>query len=175
MKSIKAPIFLTAFLCFLANCPVFISAKTPSNLLLSPSAMIPNDPVYYKILDEKMKGEVSEDLKIAYLISRLQNSPYTFIRNGYSYSGRRAAAHIRHKYQKKANLVRSALDFIKRIASRSSTSGKSYLMKIGGQKSYEIRDILTNELNLLEESLRTVQSAPEPLKVPARGDLKITS
>jgi hypothetical protein len=66
----------------------------------------------------------TKDDEIDYLISSVGKSGCTFIRNGKRYSGRDARAHLKSKRRHNAHLIDSAEDFIEKLASKSSTSGK---------------------------------------------------
>ncbi len=74
------------------------------------------------------------DEEIDYLISSVGRSGCTFIRNGKRYSGRDARAHLRSKRRRNAHLIDSTEEFIEKIASESSTSGKPYLIRCGRQQ-----------------------------------------
>ena len=59
----------------------------------------------------------------------MQTSGVRFIRNGLEYSGAEGAQHLRDKLAKAGNRVKTSEDFITGIASKSSLSGKPYLVK----------------------------------------------
>lgn len=73
------------------------------------------------------------DDEIDYLLSEVAKSRCTFIRNGKRYPGRDARAHLRSKYRYNAHLIDSTEEFIEKIASKSSMSGKPYLIRCSGQ------------------------------------------
>ena len=75
----------------------------------------------------------SMDQEIDYLISSVGKSDCTFIRNGKPYSGPNARKHLRSKRRHNARLIGSTEEFIEKIASRSSMSGKPYLISCRGQ------------------------------------------
>ncbi|GAB7141227.1 hypothetical protein RsTz2092_11930 [Deferribacterales bacterium RsTz2092] len=52
-----------------------------------------------------------------------------FIRNGKEYNPKEAVEHLRGKLARAGDRVKTTEDFIERIASRSSISGKDYLIK----------------------------------------------
>lgn len=66
--------------------------------------------------------------EISYLINSVGKNGCVFIRNGERFSGKEAREHLRSKRKRNAHLIHSAEDFIKKIASRSSTSGESYMI-----------------------------------------------
>ena len=68
------------------------------------------------------------DDEIDYLISSVGKGGCTFIRNGKTHTGREARAHLRSKRRLNAHLIDSAETFIEKIASKSSMSGKPYLI-----------------------------------------------
>lgn len=71
--------------------------------------------------------------EIAHLLSYLKRSGCQFSRNGSWYTAQEAADHINGKYQYliRHHMVNKAEDFIKYAATRSSWSGKPYLVKCG--------------------------------------------
>lgn len=79
-------------------------------------------------LAETMNDEIN------YLINSVGRSGCAFVRNGETYSGKEARQHLRSKRKLNAHLIRSAEDFIEKIASRSSMSGKPYLISCCGRE-----------------------------------------
>ncbi len=73
------------------------------------------------------------DDEIDYLISSVGKSGCTFIRNGKRYSRKDARAHLKSKRRRNAHLIDSTEEFIEKIASKSSTSGKVYLISCNGE------------------------------------------
>lgn len=71
--------------------------------------------------------------EIDYLIEEVGKSGCTFIRNGKYYAGRRARAHLQSKRRLNGHLIDSTEEFIEKIASKSVTSGKPYLIHCKGQ------------------------------------------
>jgi hypothetical protein len=77
--------------------------------------------------------------EISYLFEYLRNSRCEFNRNGTWYGPDEAASHLNRKYQYllKRGLIKSTEQFIARAASKSSMSGKPYLVKCGESHSVE--------------------------------------
>jgi Family of unknown function (DUF5329) len=69
--------------------------------------------------------------EIAHLLSFVATSSCSFMRNGRSYPSTEARAHLEQKYAYVKNRIKTAEDFIEFVASRSSTSGKPYLVRCG--------------------------------------------
>lgn len=69
------------------------------------------------------------DQEIEYLLASVEQSHCTFIRNGKAYPSAEAADHLRMKYERAGSRVNGADQFIGRIASKSSMSGKPYTMQ----------------------------------------------
>ena len=74
--------------------------------------------------------------EVSTLLTRLAASGCTFQRNGSWYSAAEARAHLEKKYQYLLDKQRlaSADDFVALAATRSSISGKPYLVKCGAQE-----------------------------------------
>lgn len=75
-------------------------------------------------------------VEVSALLTRLAASGCTFQRNGSWYNAAEARAHLEKKYQyllDKQQLA-SAEDFVAMAATRSSMSGKPYVVKCGNQE-----------------------------------------
>jgi hypothetical protein len=89
-----------------------------------------------------------EKEKIEYLVSHIESmKDATFVRNGKEYDARTAALFLRGKWQTNKDKVRTAEDFIESIASRSSTTGKPYSIRMKNGKEIECGDYLRKTLN----------------------------
>lgn len=75
-----------------------------------------------------------------------------FVRNGSTYNADNAAIFLRRKWQANASEVRTALDFIDKVASISGTSGKPYRIRFKDGKEINSRDFLLGELRKLTHS-----------------------
>jgi hypothetical protein len=85
--------------------------------------------------DQRSPGEQE---RISYLINhvaRMQDA--AFVRNGVSYGARIAAYFLRKKWEANQDRVRTADDFIDIIATKSSTTGKAYLIRFKNGKEVE--------------------------------------
>ncbi len=97
---------------------------------------------------------MTEMEKIDALIDTVEKSGVIFIRNGSEYSSVDAAKHLKDKLN---SAIRSpfapkksdwtAEMFIDRIASKSSTSGKDYLIKLPAGTKVKSKTWLTEKLN----------------------------
>lgn len=86
------------------------------------------------------------DPEIDYLLSAVEQSGCTFIRNGAFHSAADAADHLRMKYKRARRHVDSAEEFIDRIASQSSLSGEPYTIECAGSGVQPSRSWLTATL-----------------------------
>jgi hypothetical protein len=74
--------------------------------------------------------DTSETAKIEYLIASVEVlEGAKFIRNGSEYDARSAGDHLRLKLKVVGKKVKTAEDFIKYCASKSSITGEPYLMR----------------------------------------------
>jgi hypothetical protein len=86
--------------------------------------------------------------EISYLLGFIENSACEFFRNGSWYDGKKAAAHLRDKYEMLAtgDGIQTAEDFIEQAATKSSLSGQPYEVRCSGDKAVTtnqwLRDIL---------------------------------
>ncbi len=82
------------------------------------------------------------------LLSRLEASSCTFGRNGTWYPATEARSHLlrKLKHLEDRGAVQSAEQFIERVASSSSTTGRPYLVKCGNGAPVDSRTWLTLQL-----------------------------
>jgi hypothetical protein len=74
----------------------------------------------------------------------------TFIRNGSAYNSKSAAIFLRRKWQANQSEVKTARDFIDKVASFSGTSGKPYLIRFKDGREVHSRDFLLARLKSAE-------------------------
>jgi hypothetical protein len=93
----------------------------------------------------------TEKQKIEALIHQVKDlKDANFIRNGSTYNSSHAATFLRRKWQTNQSEVRTARDFIDKVASISGTSGKPYLIRFKDGKEIYSRDFLLAKLKSLE-------------------------
>jgi Family of unknown function (DUF5329) len=91
-----------------------------------------------------------ERQKIEILIKQVGNlRDVTFIRNGSSYSAASAATFLRRKWEANDSRVKTAREFIDKVASFSGTSGKPYLIRFKNGEEIKSQDFLLAELGKL--------------------------
>ena len=96
------------------------------------------------------RGALTEDEKIERLIRSIADlKDATFIRNGDEHTAAEAADHLRTKWQRGKKHVKTADDFIEKIASKSSISGKPYTIRFKDGKEVESGTYLRDELKKL--------------------------
>ncbi len=97
--------------------------------------------------DDAMTDEIGQ------LIEHIQASDCRFNRNGSWYEPVEAADHLNKKYRyvQKRGLVDTAEDFIEIAATRSSISGKEYVVQCEGAKPRKSADWLTGVLAQLRQ------------------------
>jgi hypothetical protein len=93
-----------------------------------------------------------ERQKIERLISSVQwLKDATFVRNGTEYNGKTAAEHVRTKWKAAGSKIKTARDFIRLAASKSSRSGKPYLIRFKDGREVESETYLTKRLEEIEK------------------------
>jgi Family of unknown function (DUF5329) len=96
----------------------------------------------------------SEKQKIELLIKRVAGlKDVKFVRNGSTYNPDTAATFLRSKWQANESHVKTARDFIEKVASFSETSGKDYLIRFKDGSEVKSRDYLLGDLQRIEKSL----------------------
>ncbi len=73
-----------------------------------------------------------------------------FVRNDKEYDAKTAARFLRGKWEAKEAEIKTAKDFIEKVASVSSTTGKPYLIRPKGGKEMKFGEYLLAELKQLE-------------------------
>ena len=73
------------------------------------------------------------DREIQYLLEFVERSGCDFERNGATHDSAGAADHLRLKYRRGSRYVNTAEQFIDRLASKSSWTGKAYTVTCEGQ------------------------------------------
>lgn len=77
----------------------------------------------------------AEKMKIEFLLRAVSESKLTFIRNGVSYDGPKAADHLRMKWDAARDKITSAAQFIDLCATKSSVSGETYEILLSDGKT----------------------------------------
>ena len=75
-----------------------------------------------------------------------------FVRNGSSYEVSTAVRFLRGKWEANESSIRTARDFIDKVASFSGTSGKPYLIRFKDGKDIPSREFLAAELQKIESA-----------------------
>jgi hypothetical protein len=89
----------------------------------------------------------SERAKIETLIASVEKLPgATFVRNGKAYKPATAAKFLRGKWDDRAGDIRTADDFIVKVASKSSTTGRPYLVRFRDGREVPTADFFRAEL-----------------------------
>jgi len=73
-----------------------------------------------------------------------------FVRNGWTYEPATAVRFLRGKWDANSSEVKSARDFIDKVATISGTSGKPYLIRFNDGKDIKSGDFLLAELKKIE-------------------------
>jgi hypothetical protein len=96
--------------------------------------------------------ELSENDKIEKLILSLGGiEGATFIRNGQAHTVDEAIAHLRAKWEWKKSEIKTAEDFITLIGSRSSTTGKQYVIRHSYGSEITSEQWFRGELQIIEK------------------------
>jgi hypothetical protein len=97
------------------------------------------------------KPALTENQKIDYLITKVEKlEGAKFYRNGTWYDATAAASHLRMKREKAGKAIKTANDFINRIASESSMTGEAYKIKLKDGKEMLAKDFFITVLKELE-------------------------
>lgn len=95
-----------------------------------------------------LAAEGGEKVKIEALITHVENlKGAKFIRNGKAYEPKDAAKFLRGKWESKDKEIKTAADFIEKVATMSSTTGKPYLIKLSDGRELKCGEYLKGELD----------------------------
>jgi hypothetical protein len=93
---------------------------------------------------------LSENEKIEALLAAVRDSHLTFTRNGTPYPSDQAADHLRQKWDYAGKRIKTARQFIDRLASESSVSHTPYTLTLANGSTIPSRDWLYHELERIE-------------------------
>ena len=85
-------------------------------------------------------------VEVNYLINAVSESGCNFVRNGKEHTASEAVDHLQMKARRGKRYYDTADEFIDRIASKSSWSGKPYLIQCDGQPAVTASDWFTRVL-----------------------------
>ena len=89
---------------------------------------------------------LSEPERIAALLDVVERSGARFVREGKVYSGAAGRKHLERKLRHAGDRITTAEQFIEGIASRSSLTGRLYLVRLPGDEEVETRVWLRQRL-----------------------------
>jgi len=89
--------------------------------------------------------------EIDHLLDFVQNSGCTIDRNGKTYSASEAISHIQKKYSYFKSDIETTEDFIALSATKSTLSGRYYLVSCDGAEQIRTQDWLLRELGEFRE------------------------
>lgn len=106
------------------------------------------------------KQSLTEKQKIDVLINTVrQLKDATFVRNGSEYDCDAAAKHLRTKVDYAGDQIKTAKQFIDELATKSSQSGKLYIIKFKDGTEKPCGTFLSAKLDEIEHPAPTSQSA----------------
>jgi hypothetical protein len=100
---------------------------------------------------KKIEKPLSETEKIELLINSVEQLPGAkFYRNGSWYEAKAAADHLQMKLSKAGNRIKTAQDFIDKIATESSMTGEAYKIRYTNGKEVTTKEYFTKKLKEIE-------------------------
>ena len=89
----------------------------------------------------------NNDAEIEYLLTSVGSSNCIFVRNGTRHSAESAESHLRMKYGRTRRYIDNAEEFITKLASESSWTGKPYTLDCPDKEEQVTKDWLFVQLN----------------------------
>ncbi len=77
-----------------------------------------------------LAGPASDTERIETVLKTIEQSKITFVRNGDEHNPKAAADHLRSKLKRAGDKVKTFEHFVEQLATKSSMSGKPYLVKL---------------------------------------------
>jgi len=114
----------------------------------------------------------TEQYKIEALIKHVGDlKDAKFVRNGSTYEPATAVRFLRGKWDANKTGVKTASDFIDKVATKSESSGKPYLLRFSDGKEIPSREFLFDELKKNRKLTQTANPAPPDFLslAPLRG------
>jgi hypothetical protein len=121
--------------------------------------LIGNDYAEFEVMTEqRYAGD-----RIERLLLRIAAAPIVFVRNGQDHTGDDAAQHLR---QKLAALGKPPTvdEFVEQVASRSSTTGEAYSVRLPDGATLPMASWLQRELQAIDAPPPAGQPAAQPAK-----------
>ena len=102
-------------------------------------------------------ADVSKEqkLEVEHLLKFLKNSSCEINRNGKFHKGNEAVSHIKRKYEYFRDEIDTTEEFIEYTATKSTMSGKYYLVKCGDGEAVRTKEWLLNELKSYRQNRHT--------------------
>jgi hypothetical protein len=94
-----------------------------------------------------LSEDYSLEKTINHLLKYVEESRCTFVRNDEEHNSKSAAEHMRNKYDYFKDRINTPEEFIELCASKSTLSGKLYLVRCVGKSQIPSADWLAEELN----------------------------
>lgn len=93
--------------------------------------------------------------EVDHLIKFVKSTSCQINRNGHYHDGEKALAHIQQKYDYFRKKIGTTEQFIEYSATKSTMSGRSYIVKCGNQTPQETKDWLLDELKKYRQNRNT--------------------
>lgn len=105
--------------------------------------------------------------EIDFLLQRVADSGYVFIRNGSDHESVEAAGHMRRKYEHFEDEITTAEEFIELSATRSLITKRAYQVRFPDGEERETAQWLLGELADYREGVQA--ASPAPSESPVEG------
>jgi hypothetical protein len=113
-------------------------------------------------LDAESADRQREQARIAALLDTVERSGAAFIREERTYSAAEGRKHLERKLHHAGDRVTTAEQFIEEIASRSSTTGRPYFVKLPSGEQVETGPWLRQRLAEIDSPVAPPPRSPPP-------------
>lgn len=158
-KHLRKTVFLLS--CLAVTAAFGQNAAADENTLLEPAPSFEKSPAFKVLLNRQPGSSGYEIKRIEYLLERITRTSSIFIRNGEKYPGKTAVLHMRWKYARYQQEIKTAEDFAQKIANASRKTQEEYKVRLQNGKLYRTTQVLLNELRYLDQALAEARSAAQ--------------
>jgi hypothetical protein len=105
--------------------------------------------IFASVILSSVNADVSKEQQqeVEYLMRFVKHSACEINRNGRFYTGDKAVSHIQKKYDYFRDEINTTEEFIEYAATKSTMTGKYYLVRCGNGEAIRTKEWLLNELN----------------------------
>ena len=115
-------------------------------------------PIFLATLLTVAAAPADEIEALLHFVGNLQGA--SFVRNGTAYPAAAAESHLRLKWSKQQDDIKTAEDFIRLCGTKSSMSNQPYLIRYADGREIPAATVLTTQLEVIRSQKRSSAAPP---------------